>query len=52
MRDAAGFDDVSKQIEVRKIETHRATFLFGEGRLHRKHIATGSFQVQASQIMK
>jgi hypothetical protein len=52
MRDAAGLDDVPEKVQVREIEPHAATFLFGEGRLYRTHIATRNFQVQASRNMK
>jgi hypothetical protein len=39
---------------LRSVKSKRmgATFLFYEGRLRRKYIATGYFQVQASPIMK
>jgi hypothetical protein len=50
---AAGLNDVPEEIEIREIEPHeRLTFLFYEGRLRKRHIATPDFRVQASQIMK
>jgi hypothetical protein len=44
MRDAARLDDVPEQVEIGKIEPRdKASFLFYEGRLHKKHIAIGIF---------
>jgi hypothetical protein len=52
MGNAPSFDDVPEQIEVGKIEPHGTSFLFYEGRLRKKHIATGNLGVQASRTMK
>jgi hypothetical protein len=49
---APGFDDVPEEIEIREIEPHWTTFLFYEGRLHKRHIETNNLQVQASRTMK
>ena len=48
MGNASGFDNVPEQVEVGKIEAQGTSFLFGERRLRRTHIAMGNRQVQAS----
>jgi hypothetical protein len=48
MGNASGLDNVPEQAEIGKIETHRTSFLFREGRLRKTHIAMGNCRVQAS----